>query len=177
MIKHLTRLFAHFLAVIALLWSGAAMAEVQIHFHSFNGSVLFGRYPHTFVVLDGTLSDGTKVDENYGFSARHSAEAITSGWAEHMVLSESEKNVRNTNRHFSITLTDAQYARVIREVRAWQAPGKRYSLDERNCIHFVGEMARLVGLKVEYPENMLRRPKKWLNHITALNPQLGADQI
>lgn len=173
----LRRLATHLLALVALLWSGAAMAEVQIHFHSFNGSVLFGRYPHTFIVLDGTLSDGTKVSENYGFSARHSAEAIVSGWAEHMVLSESDKNVRNTNRHFSITLSDAQYARVIREVRAWQAPGKRYSLDERNCIHFVGAMAALVGLKVEYPEDMLRRPKKWLNHISRINPQLGARPI
>ncbi|MHA7820920.1 MAG: hypothetical protein ACX930_14835 [Erythrobacter sp.] len=180
MIK-LPRLFQRFiaqaLAVLALLWSGAAMAEVQIHFHSFNGSVLFGRYPHTFIVLDGTLEDGTRVDENYGFSARHSAEAIVSGWAEHMVLSESEKNVRRTNRHFSITLNDAQYHRVIQEVRAWQAPGKRYSLDERNCIHFVGTMAAILGLKVEYPENMLRRPKKWLNHITMLNPQLDAEPI
>lgn len=178
MIKRLNRLAAHLIALAALLWSGAAMAEVQIHFHSFNGSVLFGRYPHTFIVLDGTLSDGTRVDENYGFSARHSGEAIVSGWAEHMVLSESARNVRNTNRHFSITLSDAQYRRVIQEVRAWQAPGgKRYSLDERNCIHFVGTMAALVGLKVEYPENMLRRPKKWLNHIATLNPQLGAEPI
>jgi len=174
MIHRFTRLFTHLLAIIAFAWSGAAMAEVQIHFHSFNGSVLFGRYPHTFIVLDGTLSDGTVVNENYGFSARSSAAAITSGWAEHMVLAESEKNVRSTNRHFSITLTDAQYRRVIEEVRAWQAPGKRYNLDQRNCIHFVGEMAKILGLRVEFPGDMLRRPKRWLNHITRLNPQLGA---
>jgi len=24
---------------------------------------------------------------------------------------------------------------------------------------------------------MLRRPKKWLNHVTSLNPQLGAEAI
>jgi len=155
------------------------MAQVQIHFHSFNGSVLWGRYPHTFIVLEGTLeSNGQAVNENYGFSARSSAAAISSGWAEHMVLHESEKNVRRTNRHFSITLTDAQYHRIVREVRAWQTePGKRYNLDERNCIHFVGRMAQLVGLKVTYPDNMLRRPKKWLNHVTTLNPQLGASVI
>lgn len=151
------------------------MAEVQIHFHSFNGS-MFGRYPHTFIVLEGTLeSTGARVNENYGFSARSSTAAITSGWAEHMVLQESEKNIRTTNRHFSITLTDAQYYRIVEEVRRWQLePGKRYSLDERNCIHFVGAMAQVLGLKVEYPDDMLKRPKKWLNHITRLNPQLGA---
>jgi len=30
---------------------------------------------------------------------------------------------------------------------------------------------------VDYPEKMMRRPKAWLNHITAMNPQLGATQI
>ena len=183
----MTRSFKHILLLAILLCSalstglGAAPAhaEVQIHFHSFNGSVLWGRLPHTFIVLDGTLEEtGEQVNENYGFSARSSAAAITKGWAEHMVLHESEKNVRNTNRHFSITLTDQQYRMIVAEVRAWQTePGKRYSLDERNCIHFVGRMAQLLGVKVDYPEKMLRRPKKWLNHITQMNPQLGAKVI
>ena len=175
MMKRLTRLATLLLTICALAWSGTAFAAVQIHFHSFNGSVLIGRYPHTFIVLDGTLSDGTVVDENYGFSARSVTPAILNGPVEHMVLAETDKSVRNTNRHFSMTITDAQYRRIITEVRAWQnAPGKYYDLETRNCIHFVGAMAAILGLKVDYPENMLRRPKKWLNHITEMNPQLGA---
>ena len=178
MMKRLSRLATLLLTIVALAWSGAAFAAVQIHFHSFNGSVLFGRYPHTFIVLDGTLSDGTVVDENYGFSARNVTPAILNGPVEHMVLAETEKSVRNTNRHFSMTITDAQYRRIITEVRAWQnAPGKYYDLETRNCIHFVGAMASILGLKVDYPEDMLRRPKKWLNHITEMNPQLGASPI
>ena len=58
-----------------------------------------------------------------------------------------------------------------------QAVNVFYDLKTRNCIHFVGEIARIVGLQVAYPENMLRRPKKWLNHITALNPRLGAKPV
>lgn len=179
MTKGLSRLLAHILTVIALLWSGAAFAQVQIHFHSFNGSVLFGRYPHTFIVLDGTLEEtGATVDENFGFSAKTVSTRILSGPVEHVVYAEEEKYVRSTNRHFSITITDAQYNRIMEEVRAWQnAPGKYYDLETRNCIHFVGAMARILGLTVEYPDNMLRRPKKWLNHITELNPQLGAERI
>lgn len=173
-----SRLFACLLAVLALGWSAAASAEVRIHFHSFDGSVLVGRYPHTFVVLEGTLSDGTVVNENYGFSARKVTPAILSGPVEHMVLAESERNVRNTNRHFSLTITDAEYRKVIALVQSWaNAPGKFYDLETRNCIHFVGEIARLVGVTVEYPDSMLRRPKKWLNHLTGLNPQLGAKPI
>jgi hypothetical protein len=167
------------LVLLALGWAGPALAEVRIHFHSFNGSVLVGRYPHTFIVLEGTLDEtGERISENYGFSARSASPAVLAGPVEHMVLAEKERNIARTNRHFSITLTDAQYRRIVAEVRAWQnAPGKFYDLDTRNCIHFVGRMAELLGLKVEYPEDMLRRPKKWLNHVTALNPQLGARLI
>ncbi|MBV7258886.1 hypothetical protein [Erythrobacter crassostreae] len=169
----------HLFALLALVWSGPALADVQIHFHSVNGSVLFGRYPHTFFVLEGTLeSTGKAVNENYGFSARKATTAVLRGPVEHMVLAEKPKFIKKTNRHFTMTITDEQYYRIIAEKDKWQnAPGKYYSLDTRNCIHFVGTMAKILGLKVEYPEDMLRRPKKWLNHVTSLNPQLGAKQL
>jgi hypothetical protein len=38
-------------------------------------------------------------------------------------------------------------------------------------------MAEILGLKVDYPDDMLRRPKKWLNHVTRMNPELGAKVI
>lgn len=174
----ITRWLMKLLAVLALALSGPALADVQIHFHSFNGSVLFGRYPHTFIVLEGTLEEtGEPVNENYGFSARSANLAALKGPVEHVVLTETEKNIRRTNRHFSLTLTDEEYAKVVALVQSWQnAPGRFYDLDTRNCIHFVGEIARLLGVRVEYPENMLRRPKKWLNHIVRLNPGLAPDQ-
>ena len=66
-------------ALIALAWSTTAFAEVRMSFHSFDGSVLFGRYPHAFVVLEGTTSDGRKVDENFGFTAKHTTTAVLNG--------------------------------------------------------------------------------------------------
>ena len=167
--------------VVAALggWHGAALAAVQVHFHSFNGSMFAGRYPHTFVVFDGTL-DGTgeRVYENYGFSARSATPDVLLGPVAHGMYSESERWIRNTNRHFSITVSDATYRRMKDEVIAWRdAPGKYYDLDHRNCIHFVGRIAELGGLRIDYPGDMLRKPKAWLNHITALNPQLGARAI
>jgi hypothetical protein len=155
-------------------------AQVLAHFHSFNGSVLFGRYPHTFVVFEGTLEDtGERVDENWGFSARESSLAALRGQAvEHMMLTERPEQIARTNRHFTLTLTDEQFRRLKREILAWRDhPGKYYDLDTRNCIHFVGRMAELAGLQVDYPRDMLRRPKEWLNYITQLNPQLGAAEV
>ncbi|WP_234035120.1 hypothetical protein [Aurantiacibacter sediminis] len=177
--RMMTRILAAtLLALAALGVATPALAQVNVHFHSFNGSVLWGRYPHTFVVFEGTLSNGTRINENYGFSARSSAEAITSGPAEHMILSETQSTIENTNRHFSVTVTDAQYRRLRAEVIAWRDyPGDYYDLDENNCIHFVARMAQLVGLRADVPEDYLRRPKAWLNYITRRNPQLGASEI
>lgn len=176
--RAMKRLLIQILALLALVWSGPALAEVQVHFQSFNGSLFVGRYPHTFVVIEGTLSSGKKVNENYGFSAREVTPAILNGPVEHMVLTETARNIKKTNRHFSVTISDAQYRRIIAEVRKWQKmPGKYYDLEKRNCIHFVGRIAQIVGLKVTYPSSMLRRPKEWLNHVAKLNPKLGAKPI
>jgi hypothetical protein len=173
------RHLAAMLALAAALLAMPAEARVQAHFHSFNGSVLFGRYPHTFVVFEGTLDDtGERIEENFGFSAKSAGPSVLAGPVEHIIMTEEEKWITRTNRHFSIALTDEQYRRLRREVFAWRdQPGKYYDLDTRNCIHFVGRLAQLAGLRVDYPENMLRRPRAWLNHITDLNPQLGAEKV
>lgn len=169
-----------FFALIALsLWHDPALAAVTVSFHSFNGSVMFGRYPHTFVVFEGKLDDtGQAIHENFGFSAKSVGPSVLAGPVEHMIYIEKEKYIRSTNTHFSITVSDATYRRMRQEVTAWRdAPGKYYDLDTRNCIHFVGRIAELGGLKVAYPKEMLRKPKAWLNYISTLNPQLGARLI
>ena len=166
------------LTLLLLLTAHPALAAVQLHLHSFNGSVVGGRYPHTFIVLEGTLDDGRAVNENYGFTAKRISPAILRGPVEHAVMVEQPKYIRTTNRHFTVTITNAQYHAIVAEVARWRnAPDRYYDLDKRNCIHFVGKIAQMVGLRVEYPQDMLRRPKKWLNHIAALNPRLGAKQI
>ena len=173
------RFLSLILAVLGLGAATPAFAAVEMHFHSFNGSIFVGRYPHTFVVLEGTLDEtGKKVKENFGFSARRTTPAVLSGPVEHMLLVEKENTIRKTNRHFSVTLTDEQYHKVKAMIAEWRdAPGKFYDLRSRNCIHFVGEIAKIVGLTVQYPEDMMRRPKAWLNFVGTLNPRLGAKEI
>lgn len=170
----MVRIFRTALLLLALGWSSFAAAAVDITFHSFNGSVLAGRYPHTFVSMEGTLEDGTPIKENFGFSAKRASLAVLNGPVEHMILVEEEKWLRKTNRHFTLSMTDEQYRKVSGLVESWRnAPGKYYDLETRNCIHFVGEIAKIMGLKVNYPDKLLRKPKSWLNYITTLNPQLG----
>lgn len=167
------------LAALACVLATPALAQVRVSFHSFNGSVLFGRYPHTFVVFEGTLeATGEAVNENFGFASQKVSRAILRGPVKHMVISEEQKYVTSTNRHFTIPVSDAKYRAMREEIERWRnAPGKFYDLKTRNCIHFVGKMALMLGLKVEYPKKYLRKPKAWLNLVTKLNPQLGAEVI
>lgn len=170
------RIFGFILVLFLFGQPVTAFAAVELSFHSFNGSVLFGRYPHTFIVLQGELDEtGEVVNENYGFTAKKVSPAVLNGPVFHDILIEEPKYIKKTNRHFTVTISDEQYHAIVAEVRAWRdAPGKFYDLETRNCIHFVGRMAEIIGLKVDYPQKMLRRPKKWLNYITGLNPDLGA---
>ncbi len=167
------------LALLGLAVSAPASAQVKVSFHSFNGSIFGGRYPHTFVVFEGTLdSTGETVSENYGFASKKVTTAILRGPVEHMVISEEPKYITSTNRHFTIPVSDKTFHAMKAEIVRWrEAPGKFYDLKTRNCIHFVGKLAAMVGLKVEFPKKYLRKPKAWLNHVTRLNPKLGAKII
>ena len=171
------RLVLTLLALFA--FAQPACAKVQVAFHSFNGSVFFGRYPHTFVVFDGTLDDtGETVHQNFGFTAKHVTPAILTGPVEGEIYTEEEKWIAKTNTHFTVTIDDDTYRKMMAEVKFWgDHPGKFYDLDHNNCITFVGHIAALAGLKVDYPDKLMRKPRAWLNHVSELNPQLHAKPI
>src|SRR6478609_10908339 len=103
-----------------------ASARVEVSFQSFNGSMFFGRYPHTFVVFHGTLEEtGKKVDENFGFTAKHISPAILSGPVEGETYVEQPKWIAKTNRHFTVAVDDATYHKMRAEVDFWgHHPGK-----------------------------------------------------
>ena len=172
--RHLFTALAMLLALVA----SPAFAQVTLAFHSFNGSLFGGRYPHTFIVLAGTLDDGTPVNENYGYTAKSASPAVLAGPVEHAILVEKPKYLTSTNIHFTVPISDATYRTIREEVAKWRdEPGKAYRLDEHNCIHFVGRMAEIAGLKVDYPKSLIRKPKAWLNRVAGLNPGLGAKVV
>jgi hypothetical protein len=167
------------LTLIALLFASPAQAAVTIYFHSFNGSVVWGRYPHALVVFDGTLdATGQRIHENFGFSTTSSMAALTQHPAPHVMLREDDAQIGRTNRHFGAVLTDAQYHLLREEVDRWEHyPTPYYDLDRRNCVHFVARLAQMAGLTADVPERFVRRPKAWLNYVTRMNPRLGAQEI
>lgn len=163
--------------VLALGVASPAAAEVTLSFYSFDGA-FGGRFPHAFVRWEGTLSDGTPVDGNGGFTARTISPGILLGSVEHTIWVEEPQYVTEANRHFELVIDDATYARVLAEVEAWRAlPDKAYNLNRRNCVHFIARMAELVGITADDPGKLKKKPKAYLNHLIELNPQLKATPV
>lgn len=159
------------LAAILALAAGSAQARVLVVFHSTTGS-WYGKFPHAFVELAGTLeSDGHAVHENYGYTARFVGLEILHHNVEGIIESESDDYVKESNRHFAVSISDEQYRLIREEIIKWHyAPGKAYNLNTHNCVNFVARVAEIIGLKVDVPAAMEKRPKAWLEYMKTLNP-------
>ncbi len=149
---------------------GAAWAEVIVSFYSHD----FGSsFPHAFITVKGTLDRGGGVDANYGFTAKSVTPAILMGSVIGVVETSKPGYVAASDRQFGVKVSDAQYDALVALVAQWRAlPGKSYSLNKRNCIHFAGAAAQLLGLKVVYDPKLMKKPKSFMLSIIALNPQL-----
>ena len=90
------------------------------------------------------------------------------------VIVERPQQIERSDRQFALVLSAAQYHEVMRVVAEWRDRAQpSYNLNRRNCIHFVAELAATIGLTVEYPERLMKRPRSYLQHVRSLNPQLA----
>ena len=156
---------------------GQAWAAVEVAFYS--RELGGNNFPHAFVTLKGTLdATGEPIDTSYGFTAKAVTPAVLFGSVAGEVLVEGERQIARSDRQFALILTDEQYAAAMAVVERWRTRRQpSYNLSRRNCIHFVAEIAEAAGLRIEYPRRLMRRPRSYLQHIRALNPQLGAPPL
>ena len=159
-------------ALLAALYSPAASAEVLATFYSRD----FGDYfPHAFVRVQGTVdSTGEKVvDTNYGFTAVNVSPAILTGSVKGMIETKDAKYVSRSNAHFTLRLSDAEYAKFMVMVEQWRnLPQKSYNLNRRNCVHFAMEAAALLGLSVNRKSKFFKKPKSFILEMMTLNPEV-----
>ena len=164
-------LFSMLVAVLMATTPGQARAEVVATFYSHD----FGDYfPHAFIRLKGTVdATGEKVNTNYGFTAVSVSPAILMGSVKGMIETKDAKYVSRSNPHFTLRLSDAEYRKLIDHVERWRSiPGKSYSLNKRNCVHFVREAAALLGLSVNRKSKFFKKPKSFVLEMMQLNPTL-----
>ena len=150
-----------------------ARAEVVVSFYSHD----FGdRFPHAFIVVKGKLdATGEDIDTNYGFTATSVSPAILFGSVKGEVQTSKPDYIAKSDRQFDVTVDDATYARLLAKVAEWRDREQpSYSLNKRNCVHFVMELAETVGLKVDRKSKLFKKPKSFLMEMRGLNPELAA---
>lgn len=150
-----------------------AAAAVEIAFYS---RELTGRnFPHAFVALRGTVdATGERIDTSYGFTAHSVTPALLFRSVTGEVVQGAQQTA-HSSRQFALTLSDARYLAVMAVVERWRSrPQPSYNLNRHNCVHFVAELAEAAGLRVEYVQRLMKRPRSFLEHVRSLNPQLQA---
>lgn len=167
--NRLPRLLAFLAAVLLALGAMPAAAAVQITFYS---KQLTSSFPHAFVIMRGTLErNGARIDEDYGFTAKSVSPAILMGAVKGEVVSDHNAGyVARSDAHFTLTISDSEYDRVMATVQRWRTRAQpSYDLGTRNCIHFVAEIAASVGMRAETPKKLMRKPRSYLDFLTAAN--------
>lgn len=170
------RLVARLLLALLLTIGGAAQAAAAVDIAFYSRELGGNNFPHAFVVLDGTLdATGERIHASYGFTAKAVTPALLFGSVAGEVIDERPAQVARSVRQFDLALTDDQYRAVMGVVQEWRdRPQPSYNLNRRNCIHFVAALAAAVGLTVDYPRQLMKRPRSYLQHIRDLNPRLVA---
>ncbi|HEV2079222.1 MAG TPA: hypothetical protein VGR19_04920 [Allosphingosinicella sp.] len=161
-------------AAFASLFFGALPATAAVEISFYSRELGGNNFPHAFFTLKGQPdSGGPAVDRSFGFTAKAISPAILMGSVGGTVMNEPPEYVAKSDRHFSFRLTDEQYRAVMAKVEAWKAKSQpSYNLNRANCVHFVGEIARTAGLKVEFKPELMKKPRSFLLAVKAANPQL-----
>jgi hypothetical protein len=163
--KRLALLAALGLALIA----APASAAVEMTVYT---KELSDTFPHTFVVLEGTLDrNGARIAEDYGFSAKTISPAILWGRVGGKVISDQEGGyLRASDKHFTLKISDEDYDRVMATVESWRAAKQpSYDLDKANCIHFVAELMAAAGMEAAPRKGLMRKPRSFIEAVTAAN--------
>jgi hypothetical protein len=167
--SRLRRLALIVAAILIAAWSLPASAAVRITFYS---KELGTSFPHAFVTMDGALDrTGERIAVDYGFTARSVTPAILFGPVKGEVVSDNGASyIRASDKHFTLTLSDAEYDKVVGVVTRWRnLPQPSYDLDKRNCIHFVADIAASLGMKAETPKKLMKKPRSYLDMLTDAN--------
>lgn len=155
-------------ALSLLLASAPAAAAVRLSFYSKEWGTSF---PHAFIRLEGTVDvTGEAVDTNFGFTAKTVSPAILLGSVGGEVVSSKPDYVAKSDRHFSFVLDAAEYAAVLGTVQKWRdLKQPSYSLNRRNCVFFIADVAALLGMKADTPKELMKKPRSYIQSLLRAN--------
>ncbi len=153
------------LALLLSLVPVAAEAKVRLFFWSRDSGKYF---PHAFVTLKGTLdATGAPVDTSYGFTLNSVTPiALFAAVPAHVDIT-ARQYMRASTAQFELEISDAQYHAIVDQAAEWN--DSRWSLNKRNCVHFVAEVARRAGLTVVEDRKLMKKPRSFTLSLIPLN--------
>jgi hypothetical protein len=160
-----------FFALLAIFFPSVCLAQITVSFysHEFGSS-----FPHGFVTVEGQKADGTRVDANYGFTAKTVSPAILWGAVAGKVEVLKPSYITSSDKQFVLTITDRDHDAMLAVVEKWRtAKQPSYNLNKTNCLHFVGQIAAALGMAVDYPKALMRKPRSYLKHLAEKNRALA----
>jgi hypothetical protein len=161
------------LGVALALIAGQAWAEVTVTFYAHPGARIRGGdllFPHAYVHAKGTVeATGEAVDWSAGFTAKSPGPQLLFARGGGVVTAPDARYVDEGRPFLTLTLDDAAWYALKARAEWWNTPeGSVYDLRRRNCITFIADLARVVGLRTAPEPSM--RPGSFLEATAALNP-------
>lgn len=155
------------LAILALA-ALPAQARVTITFWSYENG---GDFPHAFFTVHGTPErGGSPARYTYGFTPKTVTPMMLIGNTPGKVSNTPKSYLERGTPHFATQISDAQYDAVMSLAREWGDKGNNtYSLNRRNCVHFVAEAMRRSGLQVVEAKNLMKKPRSFTESIQKMN--------
>lgn len=156
---------------ISLLAPGVAAAQVVLTFAAKRAEGSLG-IPHSYLRIGGTTETGEDIQRTFGFMPREeSAFMILGDRVRGAVIDEPEAEVEwaRVTPFLSVQIPDATLDAVILRFRYWnENENGGYDAWSQNCIAFLADIARTIGLKV--PPGSHLSPSGFLETLTELNP-------
>jgi hypothetical protein len=160
------------IAACVWLWSIGTMARAEtIEFYA-HGSGLgpggFLYFPHAFVLL---RDDNGQPRGTYGFTAISQSPGVLVRRSKGAVHPTDDTYVQKSQLFLTLSLSAEQVGKVLALTDYWNSPdGSLYDLQNRNCVTFVADLARTVGLVVPERYDPLK-PTAFMQLLVALNGQ------
>jgi hypothetical protein len=142
----------------------------------FRGRSEDGGFGHAYIVLGALDATGNRVDTAvFGFVPKGPEDQRWSGIAvpvEGLVGVSRSDFTQRPDVSFRVPIRRANYQRLVRDLRGFQADWKVYALVGQNCNDLVGAVAHSLGLQT--PLIGLQMPTSYVAELWALNPPAAA---
>ncbi|WP_420381825.1 hypothetical protein [Novosphingobium sp.] len=172
------------------VFAAPARADIVVRLYTVNFvyySSLWGQngvngnsdFPHAFIRFTGTLHDGAssqEIDETLGFNRAPSSGDGLFDYvigAQGGVEDDSDLLARSTP-YVSKTVSDAEYRKLKAMADAWSSKSSTYHGYFRNCMDFVGAIAKEMGLKT--PPTTGVEPTWYVSRIARENPEFAMNR-